>query len=613
MEPQQHQTSTGGDHSVSLLCVTQSESTACHDPSAVVETTLDEDPTKNQESYDDESHLFPLEGNDKIEIEETENLAKSYYIANGKAPQVILSMHIGIPTLIENVEILHMDDSFFSPLKKKDYYPKIKHLIAEIHRRWKLYPCKERLTGAPCPNQWKRDKIIKFLMDNPIPKGSSDRIWVEEEINYMSNHIKSMKLEKQTAKEQSSLGTSWTNHKPYLRLYHTLNDEGVRERLLKQFDSKDCYKIDGRNSVVRDMDFYEFAADKFNSAFWVPTSLRLPHLHPDFSEPIELPMKYHPIDAKTVKKRIGIARAQMVMVISRWEQSGNGAAMVDNDYPETEEENVAVNLDEVVVNLKDGDDRSNFLISEKPHVLYLWEICQQNGVLSVLRQQMSEEVKGSGESTNLTSYSSYKKSKPKSQGIESEKFIQTSKENNQNMVSTLVRVTNVNVNSRKYEIRMGYALQRRMELENHIKDVKQSLIQLNDRQYTAEKEQSSAETDNLREISKRQCNELQTNRDLMEEELNLLRKKLEETEKEIADNNQKLDDVVLLDAPGRKNKQKANSSPKESFTSASSIERDKRRRECVPSLIKAQRSQSANMGNYHMENEYFTSSSSDLA
>lgn len=131
-------------------------------------------------------------------------------------------------------------------------------------------------------------------MENPIPHGCTDRTWVEEEIKIMVNHIESMRLEAQ--KENCSGRNSWVNHEPFLRLYHTLNDDEVQGHLLKQFDSKDRYKLDARNSVVRDMDFYEIAAEKFNNIYWVPTSLRLPHSHSDFSELIELPMKYHPIE-----------------------------------------------------------------------------------------------------------------------------------------------------------------------------------------------------------------------------------------------------------------------------------------------------------------------------
>lgn len=455
--------------------------------------------------------------------------------------------------------------------------------------------------GAPRPNQWNRNKMIKFLMENPIPDGCTDRTWVEEEIKIMANHIESMRLE--TQKENCSGGNSWVNHEPFLCLYHTLNDDEVQEHLLKQFDSKDQYKLDARNSVVRDMDFYEIAAEKFNNIYWVPTSLRLPHLHSDFSELIELPMKYHPIDAKTVKKRLGIAWAQMVLVMSRWELLGNGAAMVDKT-PEMELENMG--YPDSTINLKDGDDRSNFIISEKPHVLYLWEICKQNGVLLVVCQQLSDKVKGLGESTNLTSYSSCSNEKKGNPWrFEMEKIMQVAKQSSKNMVSTLNFISNVDVNHRKYEIRMGYALQRRIELEKHIRDVKQSIIELNDRLFASEEKLSNAEKDNWREVCKRRCEELTSNRNLLLEEIKELK---------INSKKQRRKSMIttkiwipMQKEPRKKTQQSLPVQESSISVSTTSTPGD----QFIPSSIKARRSDKSTSGNYHIDDEYYTSSSSD--
>lgn len=134
----QHETSTNDDPSFSVQCVTQTETTVNHETSTIETNNNCNDSTihpNNKDSDDDESHLFPLHGTNNLEGQDSMNTAGTDYLGNDKAPQVLLSMHIGMPTSIENVQILHFDHTFFLPLKKKEYYPEKKHLIAEINRR----------------------------------------------------------------------------------------------------------------------------------------------------------------------------------------------------------------------------------------------------------------------------------------------------------------------------------------------------------------------------------------------------------------------------------------------------------------------------------------------
>ena len=82
-------------------------------------------------------------------------------------------------------------------------------------------------------------------------------------------------------------------------------------------------------------------------------------------------MRYHPIDAKQVKQRIAQSRAQMVLVMARWKQSGTGSAMIDTSISISSSDDTETGAPNDGANFKDDDDRSIFLISEKPHILYL--------------------------------------------------------------------------------------------------------------------------------------------------------------------------------------------------------------------------------------------------
>lgn len=115
MEPQ-HETSANDNPSFSVQCVKQTETTVKHETSTIETNNNCNDSTihpNNKDSDDDECHLFPLHGTNNLEGQDSMNTARTYYPGNDKAPQVLLSMHIGMPTSIENMQILHLDHTFF--------------------------------------------------------------------------------------------------------------------------------------------------------------------------------------------------------------------------------------------------------------------------------------------------------------------------------------------------------------------------------------------------------------------------------------------------------------------------------------------------------------------
>jgi hypothetical protein len=159
-------------------------------------------------------------------------------------------------------------------------------------------------------------------------------------------------------------------------LYHVLVDDDFRGAYARTHAVKSRQELDGRNSGLY-ADFYDTAADKFNDQNWVPSSLSLPDVHPDFAESKLLNLTVTPVSGEQLKKKLSDARYKMVKVIADWEQSGNGAGQC------VEEDNHYVFVD--------GDNRKSFLRERPPHVLYLWHISHTYGILQNVRQQLSSD------------------------------------------------------------------------------------------------------------------------------------------------------------------------------------------------------------------------------
>ena len=141
--------------------------------------------------------------------------------------------------------------------------------------------------------------------------------------------------------------------------------------------------MDGWNTSLF-KDFYDLAAEQFNNVDWILDSLVLPELYKDYSRSQPLPLNVVPITTKQFKKKLNDNHYKMVKVIADWERSGTGAVMVNN-IAEDELDKQAM---QTQYEFLDGDDRKSFLRECPAHVLYLWHLTHQYGILAKVRQQL---------------------------------------------------------------------------------------------------------------------------------------------------------------------------------------------------------------------------------
>ena len=97
-------------------------------------------------------------------------------------------------------------------------------LKLEVAQRWKAYTP----TGhQPRPSNWKIDKCIDYLMSNPIPTlEEADLDWLESELDEWKG-IQVMINESHQNANDWILHHSSTSDIPFLRLYHTLVEDGI--------------------------------------------------------------------------------------------------------------------------------------------------------------------------------------------------------------------------------------------------------------------------------------------------------------------------------------------------------------------------------------------------
>ena len=94
---------------------------------------------------------------------------------------------------------------------------------------------------------------------------------------------------------------------------------------------------------------------------------------------------------------------QALVVIAKWELSGNGSGQRAED----DKEHGHVSTDQVWLGsggneFMDGDNRQNFLREEKSHALCFWQLCDLNNLLSHTLAKLSDEVRVDSENTPST-------------------------------------------------------------------------------------------------------------------------------------------------------------------------------------------------------------------
>ena len=194
--------------------------------------------------------------------------AKNYFNSTmgGKDLRVLFTMAIGC-NLMDLPD--HKEPAFS---QSETYHSEIKPdsatLKLEVTRRWKAYKTSCR---QPRPANWKMEKAVEYLMNNPIPPSEVlDRSWLKTELEEWEG-IQEMINNSQQRSADKEIHRTWSNDIPYLCLYYTLVDDNIRQEAFGEpYSVKTREELNGQNSGLY-KSFYEKARRNSTTKTGFPT------------------------------------------------------------------------------------------------------------------------------------------------------------------------------------------------------------------------------------------------------------------------------------------------------------------------------------------------------
>lgn len=318
------------------------------------------------------------------------------YNDNSNSKKILLSMAISIGSFGD----LSMEP-YKSAVNRKSFTPTADNLKDEISRRAAFF----KLDKKPRPKGWNTARLIQWLVGNPITE-VDDIEFITREVSDFESKLVAAANERSSEAELHRGVEAWLGAEPFLRLYHVMMDDKVREAYTNLNNVLNRAELDARNSEARPPDFYDLACNLFNDNQFNPETHVYPDLHEDFKSPIKLLFKDAPTPAtpQKIKEKIADIRARLVVIIDKWERSGNGGgnrSIDDDDYGRISS-----------MTLQD-DDRANFLGGNKPHLLYFWQILDEcellQRTLSIIPKEHSASSDGIPSTSSSTTGSNRKK------------------------------------------------------------------------------------------------------------------------------------------------------------------------------------------------------------
>jgi hypothetical protein len=323
--------------------------------------------------------------------------AEQIFESTNGSKRVLLCMCIGLTALPDEVDGVvvvsdtpprKLGDTSVGPYnasKNKKYFkPVTKDLVSELLRRYAVF-------GTPKAEQMRpKNKVLSvlytWLQNNPITD-PADVLFLRSEERKFHDSVALAIEESNNAATQVPAGVIFTSTAD-LRLIHCLMEVDVKESFLARHNVMTREELDGRNSPERPMTWTEAIAAKFNDPTFTPSSEVLPELHGDYEDEIDLRRSNCPCDvtADQVKSWVASHKTKLLLLIGRWELSGNG------DGQRIEGSASFGMIDTPNHLIFGGDNRSDFLKNERSPLLYFWYMCDKYEILPQVLSLLPEEM-----------------------------------------------------------------------------------------------------------------------------------------------------------------------------------------------------------------------------
>ena len=297
-----------------------------------------------------------------------------YERSNG-AKSILMAMCIGLKSSEEEPRSLGdlTLEPYISSKQKRQFTPKKDELYKELERR-----CALKGNEKPRAANWSNKALLEWLVSNPIDS--------TEEVNYLRiEEKKFVDMLVEAAKETSGIsdnsvvtppGVVWNNLAD-MRLIHCLTVDSVKERYLRRNEVLNRRELDAIGGPRTEPSVDEVIANKYNDPSFNPRSIVLPTLHQDFQVSHDLSLENVPceVSPEPVKRWLADRKAKLVLIINKWERSGNGGGnrrdVEDEGFGQAEG-----------ISFQDDDDRANFLSGNRSSLLYFWHVAIEHELLS---------------------------------------------------------------------------------------------------------------------------------------------------------------------------------------------------------------------------------------
>jgi len=196
---------------------------------------------------------------------------------------------------------------------------------------------------VPRPADWSLSKLFDWLSKNPI-EDEDDLQFLRDEVG-KSKEVLIAELKEmgqgQNDNDLSSAGKDWQGNIPYQSLIHCLLEDNIKWKYLECDNAMTRVELDGRNSNWMEPTVWDMISDRWNSHVFCPITCPLT-IHEAFIDPIDcsfgLVAHLAIATPRKVKDKISEMRTDLLRIIQKWEQSGQGeGGNLDDDDDENDE------------------------------------------------------------------------------------------------------------------------------------------------------------------------------------------------------------------------------------------------------------------------------------
>jgi hypothetical protein len=328
--------------------------------------------------------------------------ARDYYLALNQNKRVLMSLCIGLG--VGDMK----KQPYESARKKSTFKPSNNILANEVLRRFYCQQASDnsskKLKPVPKPKHWNEPHLKEWLQENPITDLADISFVLEREAEFR-NLIQSTNTEPPIASQDG-----FYTLKSILCLYHAMTEDSVREHLCDRNNLSTRLGTDARGNDSRPATWHEHLAKLYNKSSYRPVSLSLPHLHDDFAESMLLDKDFQqPVTPDQLKKKVADFKAKLVIILSKYEQSGNGDGQRQESDPNFGRTRFAhrMPVDDNGISIEtmtfmEGDNKRSFLCGYPSHILYFWNLMDTCNILAEVRETISNTVAADSNSVSST-------------------------------------------------------------------------------------------------------------------------------------------------------------------------------------------------------------------